>query len=67
MPSQSVATMSQPLLTIDEVGKQLRRSRASLKRDIRARRFDVIRIGRSVRISREAVEKLIARGLVEAK
>ena len=55
------------LMTVEEVSKFLRRSKASLTRDIRNRRFDIVRIGRSVRVPQQSVEKLIARGLVEAK
>ncbi|MDP1769693.1 MAG: helix-turn-helix domain-containing protein [Nitrospirota bacterium] len=67
MKSKPVETTIQPLFTIKEVSRQLRRSPASMVRDIRERKLDIIRVGRSVRIPQSSVERLLARGLVAAK
>ncbi|MGA9315929.1 MAG: helix-turn-helix domain-containing protein [Solirubrobacteraceae bacterium] len=59
-------TASPPLLlTVREVGRMLGQSRTSVYRLIDGRRLPTVKIGASVRIPREAVERLVAELLDE--
>lgn len=65
-----MSTMSrwdtEELLTLAEVESITKRRVATLRKDLRLRKLPFVKIGRSVRIPREAVTKLIAEGWREA-
>ena len=54
------------LLTIAETAGRIKRKESTLRDDILKRRIPFVRIGRSVRIPVEAVNKMIASGWVDA-
>lgn len=54
------------LMTVDEAYRLTKRSKAAWRADIRRRKVPVVRIGRSVRIPIEAIEKMIRAGWSDA-
>ncbi len=50
------------LLTVDQVAETLGQSVATVRKWAHLRRIEIVRLGRSVRISRAEVDRLIARG-----
>ena len=58
---------SRKLLTVPDAANRLTRSIPSLRRDIRQRQIDFVRVGGSIRIPIEAIEGIISRGWAEAK
>jgi hypothetical protein len=47
----------QPLFTLDEVAPKTKRSRASIYRDIAAKRLNTVKLGGSTRITADAYAK----------
>lgn len=52
--------MNEQLFTVDEVSKQLKVTRQTVYNWITAGKLDVIRAGRSIRISASAIERFLA-------
>jgi hypothetical protein len=48
----------QRLFTVQETSKIIRRSIPSVRRDIKAKRLDVVQIGRSTRITGESIDRI---------
>jgi hypothetical protein len=59
MPDTTVAiTVRQQLFTVVETSIITRRSKASVWRDIKAKRLDVVRINGSTRVTGESIERI---------